>query len=363
MKASWSYPPDRVLRGALLGCGTVSAHHMEAWHSMDDVRIVAVANRTREKALALAGRYGLSAEHVYGDYRELLRAERIDFVDVATTPEIHLEQILAAAGHGCHILCQKPFASSLDEAERMIAGCRSAGVLLSVHENWRMRSWYVQIKALIDGGEIGRPLYGFFRRHSGACLPGVDGGAPALAVKEPFTTKREHLIIYEWGIHLFDVARFLFGEPLSVYACTSRVSPLFRGEDRAVVVLHFPSSDVVLDMSWATVTDSGTESLLEEVTIEADAGSIELQPRAGDVMRVVRRGSAIERPAMQASAALEYQQSYLNVQRDFIEALRAGRFPQTHAADNLRTLAAVFAAYESARCNQTIDLGEYHGGS
>jgi predicted dehydrogenase len=350
----------RPLRGALLGCGHVSLFHLRAWGQIEGVEITALANRDVSKAEARAREFGIPLGHVYSDYRELLDSEELDFVDVATAPDVHRQQVEAAAGHGLHVLCQKPLAPTLEEARAMTVACQAAGVLLSVNENWRWRGWYREIKRLLDQGLVGRPRYARLARHSNVTMPGPDGGLPALFINQTYTAQMNRLILYEWGVHLIDVLRFLFGDVTSVFARMDKVSALCKGEDRATLVLDLNGVTGLIDISWATVDGEAQPSQLEQVTIEGDEGTIELRPDQGDILKLATRSQVWQRPALDASPEEAYQASYTAAQRHFIECLRDGRTPETAAEDNLKTLAAAFAAYESATLNQVVILRGDH---
>ena len=351
-----------TLRGALLGCGHVALFHLRAWSEIEGVQIVALANRTVSKAEALAREFGIPSAHVYGDYRALLDSEalgeNLDFVDIATAPHVHRQQVEAAAARGVHVLCQKPLAPTLEDARAMIAFCDRAGVLFSVNENWRWRRWYRDIKRLLDEGVIGRPFYIRIARHKNGTLPRLDGSPPPLFAEQPYTAQMDRLIVYEWGIHLVDVLRFLFGPVTSVYARTDRVSPLCQGEDRAVLTLEVGGVTCLIDISWATVEGSARFSQLEQVTVEGDAGTIELLPEQDDSLRVTTEAGTRQRPAFDGAPEETYQASYTAAQRHFIECLREGRAPETVATDNVKTLAAMMAASESAARNQVVCLRE-----
>ncbi len=344
------------MHGAMLGCGHVALFHLRAWAQIEEAEIVALTNRTVGKAKARAREFGISLEHVYGDYRELLDKEDLDFVDIATAPHIHRQQVEAAAAYGLHILCQKPFAPTLGDARAMLAACDRAGVLFSINENWRWRSWYREVKRLLDEGAVGQPRYARIARHSNVTLPRPDGSLPPLFVNQAYTAEMNRLILYEWGIHLIDVLRFLFGEVTSVYARMDKVSPLCKGEDRALLTLEMGDVTGLIDISWATVRGEARFSQLEQVTIEGDEGTIELLPDQGDVLQVTTKSETWQRPAFDVTPEEAYQASYTAAQRHFIECLREGRAPETTASDNIKTLAATFAAYESAAKNQVILL-------
>jgi predicted dehydrogenase len=350
------------MRAALLGCGEVSEHHLKAWAQVEGVEIVALYNRTRDKALQRASQIGLAPEHVYADVEALLEQEALDFVDIATAPSVHKEQVEAAAAHGVAVLCQKPLALTLDEAQAMRTTCQRAGVLLSVNENWRWRPWYREVKGLLEREALGRLRYARFHSHRNITLPGPDGSTPLLLSKQAYTAEMEHLIVFEWGIHLIDVARFLFGEPRRVYARLDHASPSFQGEDRALVVLEYPQLTVLLDLSWASAADPGTEprgnTMLEHFLVEGDQGLIEILPEPHTLFRLAARQEAWERPVYTGTQAEAYLSAYIAAQRHFYECLRDGRLPETSIEDNLNTLKATLAVYQAAASGQVVPAGE-----
>lgn len=364
-----------LLRGALIGTGSIAPYHLTAWQRVPGVQIVALCNRTIDKARALGERFNVPASHTYPDLDELLAHEPgLNFVDIATAPDLHRVQTETAARHGLHVLCQKPLAPSLEDAQAMLAVCQAAGVLLSVNENWRWRGWYRQVQQHLQQGTLGRLRYVRVTTHHNMTLERVDGRLPPLFERQAYTRAMPHLLLFEWGIHIIDTLRMLLGDPHWVQAQLAHVSPLCAGEDRALLLLGFGEVVACLDFSWASHVPEGLPSLLEEAVFEGDSGSLALIPNRGDgdSLRLVRplpaeqvpfdRGRAWSPvitqawPAHDGDIAAAYQASYDAAHRHFIDCLRAGRLPETHAADNLKTLRAVFAAYQSAAENRRITL-------
>jgi predicted dehydrogenase len=327
---------------------------MRAWSQIEGVKIVALANRTISKALELAKEFGIPPEHVYSDHLDLLDREELDFVDIATAPHIHRIQVEDAASHRVNILCQKPFAPTFNDAEAMIAACERAGVLFSINENWRWRSWYRDIKNLVGQGKIGKPCYSRIVKHSNRSLPLIEGELPVMFANQLYMLDMEKLIVYEWGIHLIDVLRFLFGDVNSVYARMERTSPICKGEDRALITLDVGGVICLVDISWASIGVEKRFSHLEHLTIEGDEGSIELLPDVYDIIRVSDYKNSWQYPAFTCTPDEAYQNSYTAAQRHFAECLKDGTLPETVAQDNIRTLEATFAAYESAKNNQVL---------
>jgi predicted dehydrogenase len=350
----------RHFRTALLGCGRVSVFQLRAWAEIEGLEVVALYNRTLEKARERAHEFGIPQEHVYGDYLELLHREQLDFVDIATAPEVHRQQVEAAAACGLHVLCQKPVAPSLEDIHSMLSACGKAGVLFSVNENWRWRGWYREVKSLLERGVIGQPRFMRFISHRNMTMPSLLGRQPILSIKQAYTSEMEQLILFEWGTHLVDVTRFLLGDIRRVYARMDRASPDFKGEDRAVIVLELDQATTLLDISWATVGDPVTEqhipTHLEHFVLEGDDGLIEILPEPQNLLRVSTRSESYERPAYQGSPADAYQASYTAAQRHFYECLRDGKTPETVASDNLKTMGTVQGAYRSAALGQAVEL-------
>ncbi len=365
---------DRVLRGAMLGTGAISYHHLVAWQRIPGVAIVALCNRTIEKARQRAAQFGIDQAHVYSDHEALLDNEDLDFVDIATAPSVHRAQVEAAAARGVPIICQKPLAPTLADALAMAEVCQKAGVLLSVNENWRWRAWYRQVKRLLDAGRIGQVRYVRVTAHYNATLPRPDGEPLPLFTTQAYTQTMPRLILFEWGVHLIDTLRLLFGEVDWVFSHMDKVSPLCAGEDRAFVVLGYGEVLANIDISWASVVAEHLPSVLDDMVIEGDEGTIALVPNQGhgDLISITDwRGTNLVRPgerrigspyrttvfpAHDGDTAAAYQASYDAAQGHFIECLRAGREPETVAADNLKTLRALFAAYDSAEQNAVVHL-------
>jgi D-apiose dehydrogenase len=342
-----------------LGCGRVSKFHLRAWSEISGVQVVALYNRTLEKARQRAIEFGIPLEHVYDDYNELLNNEELDFVDVATAPHVHRENVEAVAAHGLHVLCQKPVAPSLEDMRIMMAACDKAGVLFSINENWRWRSWYREVKSLLDRGAIGKPRFMRFTSRRNLTWP-VPGGNAPLLIKQPYTAEMEQLLLFEWGIHLVDVSRYLLGEIQHIYARLAKTSPYFKGEDRALLVLDLSGATCVIDISWATVGDEAAEqrsqTTTEDFIIEGDEGVIELLPEPYLLFRLSTRRESYEHPIYSTNSKDAYQDSYTAAQRHFYECLRDGSQPETVASDNFKTLEAVQAAYLSADLGQVVTL-------
>nr|MDQ2998311.1 Gfo/Idh/MocA family oxidoreductase [Chloroflexota bacterium] len=113
------------LRFAIFGAGFWARFQLAAWRELEGVECVAIYNRTRAKAEALARDFGVP--RVYDDPLALLDQEQLDFIDVITDVDTHSRFVQLAAQYKLPVISQKPMAPTLAEAERMVAACRAAG--------------------------------------------------------------------------------------------------------------------------------------------------------------------------------------------------------------------------------------------
>jgi len=338
----------RPLRYAVVGAGFWSQYQLAAWREAPGVECVAVCDRDRSKAEKLASTRAVPK--TYSDAAEMLDRERPDFLDVVADVSGHVPLVLLAADRKVPVICQKPMAGTLEECERLVAACRAAAVPFLIHENWRWQAPLRRVKELLAGGAVGTPFRARFDMISGF---DVFANQPGLRLEERF-------IMADLGCHLFDLARCYFGEAQSVYCRTARIHPEIKGEDAATTVFAMGGVTVTVNLAYAG-TPLERECFPETLMfVEGDRGSIEVAP-SFQVRLTTREGTRAERvpPPQYAWAHPKYalaQASMVACHADLVRALRGGPPAETDAADNLRTMRLVFAAYDSARTGQAVSV-------
>ena len=337
----------KELRFAIIGTGFWSRYQLAAWGELPGVCCVALYNRSRAKAEALAREFRVPA--VFDDAEKMLSEVRPDFVDIITDVETHARFVELAAARGVPVICQKPMAPNLTAARAMAAICARAGVPLFIHENWRWQQPFRELKRVLDSGVIGR----VFRAR-------VDfaNSFPVFA-NQPFLRELEQFILTDIGSHILDTARFLFGEASRLYCQTRRVQADIKGEDVATVMMEMSGAAVTCNLSYASRVehDRFPETF---VFIEGSEGSMELAP--DHWLRVTTAGGTDARrvpPPHFAWADARYalvHSSIVACHADLLRALQTGGLAETNAADNLRTMELVFAAYDSAHAHRVIEF-------
>jgi predicted dehydrogenase len=287
---------------------------------------------------------------VYDSAEQLLHEEKPDFVDIITDASTHSRFVHLAAASRIPVICQKPMAPSIAEAEQMVAVCAGAGVPFSIHENWRWQTPLRELKKVLDSGVIG-PV---FRARVDYCnsFPVFDN--------QPFLRTLEHFILSDMGSHILDVARFLFGEAARVYCQTHRVHRDIKGEDAASVMMQMRSgATVTCNLSYASVVeqDRFPEAF---VFVEGENGSVELGPDFW-VRVTTKRGTQSRRcpPPFYTWADPRYalvHSSIVACHNDLLTALKNNTTPETSAEDNLKSLRLVDAAYQSAANGRALPV-------
>lgn len=210
----------------------------------EEAEVVAIASPTEGHAEALAKRFGIP--RVFRDYRQMLREPDIEMVTIAAPNYLHAEMTLACAQAGKHVVCEKPLAMNLEEAEAMIAGCRRGGVLLMYAEELFFTPKCVKAKQMADEGAFGR-VYQVKQaeKHFGPHADwfwdvGRSGGG----------------VLMDMGCHGIAFCWWFLGRPriLSVAAHMDTYvhAAKTRGEDESLCLIEFEGPALgVVENSWA----------------------------------------------------------------------------------------------------------------
>ena len=322
---------------ALAGAGMISWYHLTAWRKLGKrIELVAVCDPDSDKAHSRAQEFDIPK--VYTDREAMLAGEAIDALDVATPRATHAGWVEAAAARGIDVLCQKPLTPTLVEAQELVRRVGGKSRLM-VHENWRFRPWYRELKSWIAAGLLGELVLARMAMVTSGFLPDANGKRPAF-VRQPFMQHEKRLMMAEVLIHHLDVMRFLCGELRVIVARGARTLPDVAGETVASIFL-----------------ETATGAPVEVTGTMAATG---YPPRAPDRLEIVgSKASAIfEQSVLRrlgpdpAEIAFDndkgYQASFDGVIEHFVECLESGTPFETDPSDNIETLRLVEHGYLAA---------------
>jgi predicted dehydrogenase len=234
-----------AVKVGLIGVGFVGDIHASSIQQfVPEAEVIAVASATPAKAERFAHERGIP--RAFADYRKLLAMDEVELVLIAVPNDLHARIAIDAAAAGKHVVCEKPLCRTLDEANRMIAACREAGVLLLYAEELLFAPKYVRAKTLVDEGALGEVfLAKQMEEHPGpheGWFWDVDrsGGG----------------VLLDMGCHSIEFTRWVLGRP-PVKSVTAVMGTFVhagrtRGEDHAVTIVEYEGNKIAIaENSWA----------------------------------------------------------------------------------------------------------------
>lgn len=316
-------------RIGVVGAGGIGKTHLKAWaaNGISPAAIAEPNSPARDAAVAEYGGVG------FDNGVALIASGTVDAVSVCTPPAFHADLVVTALESGVAVLCEKPLAHTLTDAERIAKAAAESGTLLAVGFCHRFQPHIVRLKELIDGGELGSILT-FRNRFAGHNStvdqtwfsdPAISGGG-ALA---------------DTSIHSIDLFRYLVGEPIAAQALISATSnelgSALRVEDTAILTVQTGAGALgSIETSWRTPAGEWT------VTVHGSRGAAVVD-YTSMTLRTSRNGAEWidvdvadgNRFALQAA--------------DFLECLANGSAPRAGVADGLAANRILDAAYRSAK--------------
>ncbi len=346
------------VKWGVIGAGGIADRRTipEGLMAAENAELVAVMDIDEGRAKKVAEKYG--GLRYYTREEDLLRDKGVEAVYLATPTYHHHRQVMMAAGAGKHILCEKPMAMNIREAEKMIAACRSNKVKLSLGYMMRHHSYNRKIKEMIDEGRLGTPVMG--RAQLTCWYPPMKGAWRQV----PRQGGGGSLI--DMGSHCIDLLEWMLGPVTEVSCFTARLVQDCPVEDTATVLLRFESGAQGLVDSHFNIPDASSENRLE---IYGSKGSILAQGTIGQssagamIARIEeeQKGYQAEQKreeVREETIVLDGGNIYQAEIEDFSECILRGgdAQPSFSGEDGLRNLRIVLAAYESARKGRTISI-------
>lgn len=313
-------------RAGIIGCGWMGKSHAQAYAEMENVQMVA-ASDIHPKALAeLQEEHGISSG--YADYCEMLDKEDLDIVSVCSWPGLHAPMSIAAAEAKVPgIICEKPMARTLGEADAMIAAAEEHGSKLVIGHQGRFRTQTNAIRSLIQDGAIGRVEFLYIQQNGG---------------------------LSNSSIHNVDYARYILGDPKvewvmgSVERRTDRYERAQRIEDRAQALIGFAGG-----VRGVLESDIGDDRRVQPCIVYGSHGSI--FPVSNGIRLLTGDGSkdiSFKEPNAQAAQA-----------KELIEWMEGRREHRGHAQNGRQALEVLLAisasTYTRGIVNFPLEITDY----
>lgn len=336
----------KPLRLGILGAGAISRIiHIPIWSGMNDIQLVAISD-TLSSARARAREICPTAR-IYDDADSMFESEELDIVDICTPASTHFALVSKALSAGCHVICEKPIATSVEEARRLGKLADEAGLQLCVLLNYRYREAGAKARRWLDCGCLGDPISALVTHHGRHLLneaPSFWKGVDGLA------------LLLDLGIHHIDLATWLLGPCTDIkYLEESWYQPV--SSDQPLLTALFAIATfgngvrVTLDIAQDSTKYSATVSSLSICCTGAD---LELGHFPSYAVAKSGNPNPLSRPFVEAKVAASVamklatrqydkfrNQSHLDIFRGFLDAVRGVGVVPVRAEDALPALECI----------------------
>jgi UDP-N-acetyl-2-amino-2-deoxyglucuronate dehydrogenase len=338
----------RHFRIALVGCGRISKSHVEAIAKVEGLSLSAVCDSDEHRAKELGEHVGVPS---FRSYEEMLAQAECDAVAICTPSGLHPGQGILAARAGKHVICEKPMAISLAEADALVQACDAAGVHLFVVKQNRLNPPIQLLKRAIDKGRFGR-LYTanttvrwsrpqeYYDQAPWRGTWEFDGGA--------FMNQASHYV---------DLIQWLVGPVESVIAKTATLARRIETEDTGVAVLKFRSGALgVIEVTMLTYP----RNLEGSITLLGEKGTVKI---GGTAVNKVEHWSFADYDdddklieAAATNPPTVYGFGHEAYYRNVLSVLRGQAKPDTDGRAGRKSLELILGIYESAKTGRDVPL-------
>jgi predicted dehydrogenase len=343
-------PPEDRVGFAIVGLGHLSIEQLlPAFGECKASRPVALVSGHRDKALAVANRYGIATKNIY-DYQNFDKIKdnpAVSVVYIVLPNGMHAEYSIRASKAGKHVLCEKPMAVSVDECQRMIAAAKQADRLLMIAYRLQYEPHHRELIRMARAGELGK-LKGFLSAN------GQNQGDP-----EQWRLKRALAgggPLPDVGIYCINAARYLSGEePLSVTATSFRTpnDPRFEEvEEQLDFTLSFPSGFM------ATCSSSYGYHNAKYMRLLGERGWAEMDPAFPyqGLRLVVSRKSDRAEQEERRQIDLGSKNHFALEMDHMAECVKNKKQPRTPGEEGLQDQRIITALYQAAESGRRVEL-------
>jgi len=332
------------MRTVVVGLGIGWYWVREILKRPDSFELVGIVDIVKDRVDNMRNALELSEGIGFLNLQEALRKTKPQLCIIATPPMTHKELIKMAADAGANIICEKPLAYEFCEAAEAVRIAERAGVRLVVNQNYRFAHLARNAKRVLEEGRIGEPGYArieFFKYNPDP---------------KNYRVNTAHVLLLEMGVHHFDLIRFLLGEIEEICAYEFKTGwSWYKGESVVCASVVIEGGVGVSYMGSLVSMGKGTP-WEGNWRIEGEKGTLIFGERGNDFGIFVSEKDEVEKLPLDATP--QGQASFGAVLDEFVRTGEHGQRMPNEGEDNLRTLAASFAAIRSWQERRWVSLGE-----
>jgi predicted dehydrogenase len=321
------------LRAAVIGLG-IGRRHVQAYQSLPNVEVVAIAD-ANENVLERTRRE-LGVADAYSEADPLLARDDIDLVSICTPDKLHAGQALRALETGKHVLCEKPMATSLEEAASLVHKVRETGLKFMAGHNYRFIPQFAQLKAMVDSGMLGDLFLG--ESSYVQDLYFMEGLGP-----DYWRLKDPQDFYLGGAIHNVDLLRWIVGEIQEVHGYSNHGMPFYPLDDNYVSNFCFDGGRIgrLLLILGARLK----EKFLVDLNVYGQEGSLKTTMQRNEIVQNV---STLEGESPRV-LPVESADSHVLEIAHFCQCVREDRQPLVDVIEGAKGVAVCLAVIRSAR--------------
>ena len=329
------------LRVGIVGTGAMGQTHAHAW-DQTPANLCGFVSKSGGTAARLAKRYGAQ---VYDSLEGMLLD--IDVLDICTPTHLHRDMAVAAATAGVHVICEKPLARTVAQAQEMIAVCKKRDVKLLVAQVVRFFPEYALAQQKIVAGEIGRPAV--IRLKRGSSQPAGTGNWFK-------NIEQSGGLILDLMIHDFDYARWIGGEVKTVFTkSVAQENPAATVDHALAILTHESGAISHIEGSWAypaplfrtQIEIAGSHGLIQHDSDATAAAAVYLHQK-----------KVVDAPDVPLPSSPLHEDPYTTQIKAFYRHIQSDEPLPVSAADGLAALKIGLAALQSAQTGLPVQLSE-----
>lgn len=329
------------IKVAVIGVGNMGRYHARVYSQLKETCLVAVSDINEKRGKRVAKDFNCK---YYKDYNEMLNKEEIDAVSIAVPTKLHKKVALDVIGFKKHLLVEKPIASTVKEAKKIIRAAKLARVKLAVGHIERFNPAVQKLKEIIQKGKLGK-LVSIIIKRVGVSPPQV----------------QDTNVIIDLAIHDIDILNYLINQqPTAIFATGRKV--LRNGQDdSAEILVSYNDISGFIQANWITpvkirtlaVTGSEGHAELNYITQRLEFYQSKYKKIVDDFGEFVKFGEPFKR-----KIKIPKKEPLFCELESFIKCIREDKVPEVTGEDGLKALMVAEKAIESLKYNTVIKVGK-----
>jgi len=312
------------------------------------ISVVGLVDLEPTRAQALADEFGIVGARIGSDLDAMLAELKPDLVFDVVVPSARAEVVRRSLRAGAHVLSEKPMAASMDEARMLIDLARETGRLHAVVQNRRFIPGVRRMRRMVEAQTLGE----ITAVHTDFFIGAHFGG---------FREQMRHVLLLDMAIHTFDAMRYVIGRsPRAVYCHEANPGGSWYAHGASAAAIFEFDGGAMATYRGSWCAEGANTSWESRWRVIGTRGTLLWDGADRFEARVVAGAEGFLRETAEVAvpepADLAATDGHASVIRDFVASLEAGREPETAATDNLKSLAMVFGAIESAETGRRVEI-------